>query len=151
MDTTNSKSGMTVAEMKAFIREHFEELINKKNLEIIDTNLAPEFLDHGTDVPSGTIPGAAGAKQYVGGALKRFPDLRVEILDMIAEDDKVVVRNRWRGTDTMGPTRVEFCGMVIWRIARRKIVERWAYLENAHPAPAGTPIVATVYPTSPLR
>ena len=37
----------------------------------------------------------AGAMQYVGGAYKKFPDIHVDILDLIAEDDRVVVRNRW--------------------------------------------------------
>ncbi len=30
--------------------------------------------------------------------------------------------------------RLEFRGIVIWRTAKRKIVERWAYLEAPHPA-----------------
>jgi hypothetical protein len=53
----------------------------------------------GADVPPGMPPGPAGAKQYVGGAYKKFPDIHVEILDLIAEDDKMVVRNRWTGTE----------------------------------------------------
>ena len=40
-----------------------------------------------------------GAIQYVGAALKKVPDLRVSIEDLIAEDDKVVVGNHWTGTD----------------------------------------------------
>jgi predicted ester cyclase len=70
----------------------------------------------------------------VSGALKRFPDLHVQIEDLIAEDDKVVVRNHWTATDTQSAKRLEFRGIVIWRIANRKIVERWAYLEPPHPA-----------------
>ena len=53
---------------------------------------------------------------------------------MIAEDDKVVVRNHWTATDTQSEKRLEFRGIVIWRIANRKIVERWAYLEASHAA-----------------
>jgi predicted SnoaL-like aldol condensation-catalyzing enzyme len=64
------------------------------------------------------------------GPLKRFPDLHVQIEDMIAEDDKVVVRNHWTATDSQNGKKLEFRGIVIWRIANRKIVERWAYLEN---------------------
>src|SRR6266446_5500061 len=76
----------------------------------------------------------AGAIQYVAAALKKVPDLRVTIEDMIAEDDKVVVRNHWAGTDSASKQRLEFSGIVIWRIANRQIVERWAYLESPHPA-----------------
>jgi predicted ester cyclase len=60
--------------------------------------------------------------------LKEFPDMRVEILDMVAEDDKVVVQNRWTGTEAMTGKKFEFSGIVIWRIAHRQLVERWAYL-----------------------
>ncbi len=49
---------------------------------------------------------------------------------MIAEDDKVVVRNRWTATDSQNGKRHVFRGIVIWRIAGRKIVERWASLES---------------------
>ena len=125
---------MTHEEMKKFIRNHFEEFVNKQNLEIADVNFAPSFVDHGADVPPGTPPGPAGAKQYVGGAYKRFPDILVQIEDMIAEDDKVVVRNHWTGTDSKSGQRIQFRGIVIWRIENRKIVERWAYLETPHPA-----------------
>jgi predicted ester cyclase len=67
-------------------------------------------------------------------APKKVPDLKVTIEDMIAEDDKVVVRNRWKGTDTASKPRLEFSGIVIWRIANRRIVERRAYLDTPHAA-----------------
>jgi predicted ester cyclase len=70
----------------------------------------------------------------VGAALKKVPDLRVAIEDIVAEDDKVVVRDHWTGTDTASNQRLEFSGIVIWRIANRQIMERWAYLEGPHPA-----------------
>jgi predicted SnoaL-like aldol condensation-catalyzing enzyme len=133
-DSVNPRTGMTHAQMKAFIREHFEEFVNRQNLAIADVNFAPGFVDHGADVPPGLPPGPAGAKQYVGGAYQRFPDIHVVIEDMVAEDDKVVVRNHWTGTDALSQQRIEFSGIVIWRIANRQIHERWAYLQAPHPA-----------------
>ena len=130
----NPKTDMTQAEMKEFIRNHFEEFVNRKNLRIGEVNFAPGFVDHGADVPPGLPPGPAGAIQYVGAAVKKVPDLRVTIEDIIAEEDKVVVHNHWTGTDAASKQRLEFSGIVIWRIANRQIVERWAYLESPHPA-----------------
>ena len=124
----NPKTGMTFEEMKEFVRNHFEEFVNRKNLDIADKNFAPEFVDHGADVPPGMPPGPAGAKAYVGGAYKKFPDIHVDILDLIAEDDRVVVRNHWTGSDSATVTKYEFAGIVIWRISHRQLVERWAYL-----------------------
>jgi hypothetical protein len=115
----NPKSGMVLTEAKEFVRNHFEEFVNRKNLDISDTNFAPEFVDHGADVPPGTPPGPAGAKQYLGGTYIKFPDLRVDILDIIAEDDRVVVRNHWTGTEASSGTKYEFSGIGIWRIAHR--------------------------------
>lgn len=130
MTTRGSTSGMTLVEMKDFIRNHFEQFVNRKNLDIADVNFSSDFVDHGTDVPRGTPPGPAGAKQYVGGALKKFPDMKVVVEDIIAEGDKVVVRNVWRATDPASGKKLQFGGIVIWRIVRGKIAERWAYLES---------------------
>lgn len=124
----NPKTGMTHVEMRAFVRHHFEEFVNRKNLAIGNVNFAPEFVDHGTDVPPGTPPGPAGAMAYVGGACKKSPDIHVEILDLIAEDDRVVVRNQWTSTEAASGKKFEFSGIVIWKIAHRQLVERWAYL-----------------------
>ena len=130
----NAKTGMTHEEGRDFVRRHFEEFVNRKNLDIADVNFAPEFVDHGSDVPPNLPPGPAGAKAYVGSALSKFPDLHVTIHDVIAEDDKVVVRNTWRATNPASGAAIQFSGIVIWRIAHRQLVERWAYLEAPHPA-----------------
>jgi predicted ester cyclase len=122
-------TGMSHDEMKQFVRNHFEEFVNGKNVAIGEVNFASEFVDHGADVPPNMPPGPRGAMAYVGGALKRFPDLHVNIEDLIAEGDKVVVRNTWTATDSQNGRRIRFRGIVIWRIEHRQLVERWAYLE----------------------
>ena len=124
---------MIPADMKAFVRNHFEEFVNRKNLNIADANFAPQFLDHGSDVPPGLASGPAGAKQDVGTAYQRFPDLHVEILDLLAEGDRVAVRNRWTGTEATSGARYEFSGIVIWRVAHHQLVERSAYLTPPRP------------------
>ena len=44
---------MTLPEMKEFVRDHFNRFVNLKDLDIADVNFAPEFVDHGSDVPPG--------------------------------------------------------------------------------------------------
>ena len=129
MPETATETAMTLEEMKRFVRNHFEQFVNRKNIAIGDVNFARGFVDHGADVPPGLPPGPEGAKQYVGSVLKRIPDMRVTIDDIIAEGDKVVVRNTWTGTDRKTGRKIRFSGIVIWRIEGRKLVERWAYLE----------------------
>jgi len=47
LEVKNPKTDMTHAEMKEFIRNHFEEFVNRKNLPIGEVNFAPGFVDHG--------------------------------------------------------------------------------------------------------
>ena len=69
--------GMTLEEMRQFVRNHFEEFVNRNNIDIGDVNFAPEFVEEGVDVPPGLAPGPQG--------------MPVTIEDLIAEGDKVVV------------------------------------------------------------
>jgi predicted SnoaL-like aldol condensation-catalyzing enzyme len=123
---------MSIEENKTFVRRHFEEFVNQKNLEVADRNFANDYHEHGTDAPSGAGPGPIGPKLYLVAAFKQYPDLRVTIEDIIAEGDKVVVRNRWQATDAKTGAAIEFSGVVIWRIAGGKLAERWAYLQAPH-------------------
>ncbi len=129
-EITNPMTGFTHSEMKAFVRDHFEEFMNRRNLSIGDVNFAPEFIDHGADLPAGTPAGPAGPKTHMGGVFTKFPDIHVTIEDLIAEGDKVVVRNTWTATEAETGTKLQMCGIVIWRIAHRQLVERWAYTEK---------------------
>ena len=69
----------------------------------------------------------------MAGSHKKFPDLQVEFLDMIAEGDRVVVHNHWTGTEAASGVKYELSGIVIWRISQRQFVERRAYLSPPHP------------------
>jgi predicted SnoaL-like aldol condensation-catalyzing enzyme len=124
---------MSIEENKAFVRRHFEEFVNQKNLDIADRNFSNDYREHGTDAPAGADPGPNGPKTYLAAAFKRYPDIRVTIEDIIAEGDKVVVRNRWQATEAETGEAIEFTGIVIWRIASGKLAERWAYLQTPHP------------------
>jgi predicted ester cyclase len=65
--------------------------------------------------------------------INAFPDLHVEIDDLIAEDDRVVARLSFNGTHRgdfrgIAPTGrpVTFSAIRIYRVSRGKIVETWA-------------------------
>jgi len=49
-------TSMTLEEMRQFVRNHFEEFVNRKNIDIGDVNFAPEFVDHGADVRPDCLP-----------------------------------------------------------------------------------------------
>lgn len=109
---------------KAFIRNHFEEFVNRKNAAIAYQNFRSDFLDH--DEPYGESVGPQRAKQMMEEIYIKYPDLKVTVEDIIAEADKVMVRNVWRGTDSTTGKKMEFKGFVLWRLTDGKIAERWA-------------------------
>jgi steroid delta-isomerase-like uncharacterized protein len=126
---------MSLEANKTLIRRQYEELINKKNLSVIDTDMTKDFIDH--EAPSTQILGPEGVKQWIKYLHSTLPDLHVTIEDMIAEGDRVVVRDTWHGTHTgpflnIPPTGKKFIlkGIVIWRIEKGKIKERWATLDR---------------------
>ena len=67
------------------------------------------------------------------GAYQKWPDLHVAVEDILAEGDKVMVRNVWHATDTASGQTIEFHGFVLWRFAHKKIVERWATITPPKP------------------
>ncbi len=110
-------------EMKQFVRDHFEEFVNKRNAAVIRKNMTPDFYDH--DGPGGKPTGIEGDEQMMVAMYQAMPDLRVTIEDLLAEGDKVVCRNIWRWTDQSG-RRMQFHGFVLWRFEGNQIAERWA-------------------------
>ena len=115
---------------KEFIVNHFEEFVNKKNSAIAYTNLAEDFMDH--DEAGGPFVGPEPAKKMMENLYKYMPDIHVSVEDVLAEGDKVMVRNIWSGTTADG-AKVQFKGFVLWRLKNGKIVERWATVTSPHP------------------
>ena len=103
---------------------HFEDFVNRKDLDAIARNMSADFLDH--DGPSNQAVGMAEDRTLMARMHARFPDLHVTVLDSVAQGDRVVVRNRWSGTHARTGERMECHGFVMWRVSNGKIAERWA-------------------------
>jgi len=123
---------MSIAENKALIRRLYEET-DKANIAVLDELVAVDCIDHNPPPVPGLQPGLAGFKQAFAVFRQAHPDGLHILEDMIAEDDKVMVRVTGRGTHTgdllgIPPTgkSLEMAGIAIYRIADGKIVERWA-------------------------
>jgi predicted ester cyclase len=114
---------LSLAEMKQFVRDHFEEFVNNRNAAVIHKNMTPDFYDH--DGPDNSPTDIAGDEKFMLGLYRLMPDLRLTIEDMVAEGDKVACRNIWRWTDASGK-KMQFHGFVLWRFEGGKIAERWA-------------------------
>ena len=121
---------MSTEANKTLVRHFWDGVFNQKNLAVIDEVCAANCVLYD---PSGPIQGREALKQFIGMYLGAFPDFHVTIEDIIAEGDKVVVRNTWRATDLQSGQRIEFGGVVIWRMVDGKLAERWAYLQAPYP------------------
>jgi predicted ester cyclase len=120
--------GLSLEEMKTFVRNHFEDFVNRQKSEVALKNFSEDFLDH--DGPTGVAVGPEAARKMMEGAYQRWPDLHVTVEDILAEGDKVMVRNTWRAGERGSGRHIEFHGFVLWRFANQKIVERWATLTS---------------------
>jgi predicted ester cyclase len=118
---------------KALVRRFFEEGLGGGDLDLIDALVAPDAVMHNAlilDAPSSV----RGSVEMVRRA---FPDLRVEVLDLIAEGDRVAAFLRLSGTNTGtyrrgGATnrQASMRAFFIWRIANGRLVESWGVADR---------------------
>ena len=109
----------------------FSEIWNKGNVDLIDDLFADDFVGH---FPGETLHGRRALVNQVNAHRSSFPDWTEEVEDTIADQDRVVVRFRSRGTNLgefLGkpPTgnHVEISEVAIFRLSNGKIVEQWVY------------------------
>ena len=120
---------------KDLVRRHYEDIVNQNNLDAAEEQMAEDFVDHGAR-PGLASSGPEAARQAMAALHAVLPDVRITLDEVIAEGDHVAVRATWRGTHT-GPFAgsppsgkpVTITGMVFWRVANGKLVERWATLD----------------------
>lgn len=127
---------MTAEQSKAAVRRLIDEVFNQGNVAAADDLLAPGFIEH-EELPPGVPGGAEGVKQLALMLRSAFPDFRATIEDVIAEDDKVVVRMTWTGTQTgefMGipPSGkpVSFGVIDVLRMVDGKCTEHWGLMDS---------------------
>jgi steroid delta-isomerase-like uncharacterized protein len=127
---------MSTEQNKALVRQLIEEVFNRGDLSRADDLLAPDFVER-EELPPGIPRGREGVKQMTAMLHSAFPDFKATIDDLVAEGDKVVIRQTWRGThkgEFMGipPTgrSVSFGVFDIIRIAGGKFVEHWGLMDR---------------------
>ncbi len=114
---------MSVEENKAMLRRLVDEGLNAGNMDVVDELFTPELAE----------------QQKKGQTAYRsaFPDWREEVVDLVAEEDKVVGRFKCSGThrgEMMGiaPTgrRMEVDEVYFLRVEDGKFVEFWGLEDN---------------------
>lgn len=115
---------------KATLRQFYDEVMGKGNLDRIDEFFTADFRDHS---PSpGQAPGAAGVKAFLGALHGAMTGLQVSVDHLVAEGDTVAAHISITGTHTgelmglppSGNQAVMRVSDVI-RFENGKAVERW--------------------------
>jgi steroid delta-isomerase-like uncharacterized protein len=119
---------------KAVVRRFLESVINQGDLGAAGELCAADLAWHGGSV--GEYHDLAAFQQGLAPFFTAFPDLRVEVEDMLADGDRVVARYTWRGTQrgeffgiAATGRSVEVAGTSIYRLEDGKIAEEW-WLED---------------------
>lgn len=107
----------------------FQEMWNQRNAAVIDDILHADARGH---MQGFETRGHADFRKVRADLLDAFPDFHLEVEDIVAEGDNVVVRWRARGTHRgsglgVPPSNkpVDFGGMTWLRFADGKLVEGW--------------------------
>lgn len=119
------------ADDNSLVRRLYEEIWNKRKLEVLNELVSPSHALRGPNFVGSSI-GPAAYKHQVALFLTGFPDLRWTIEDMITENNKVVVLWNFAGThkgEYMGVPatnkKVSVDGITIHEIGGGKIMDSY--------------------------
>jgi steroid delta-isomerase-like uncharacterized protein len=118
-------------ENKAIVRRLYEEVWNKRRVELVDELMSPSHAMHDNHLPDSGI-GPEAYKRNVARFVTGFPDLRLTVEDMLAENDKVAVgwtisgthKGEFRGISPTGK-KVSIEGITINHIVDGKIMDSY--------------------------
>lgn len=105
----------------------YEQILNGKNTELIGEIISPDIEFYRPD-HKGDRLGIDAFRDYVNLNHKLSPDLKVQIDDMISEDNKIAVRYTINGIEATSGYRYSAEGISILQIDNGKISKIW---ENA--------------------
>lgn len=118
---------------KSLVRQ-FYDAVGAGNFSMIDELVADDFVDR--EVFPGLEANREGVKQFFAMVRSAFPDLRMEVREMLADDDLVAVRVIATGThegEFMGMSssgrRIEVQVFDIFRIRDGQVTEHWGLMD----------------------
>lgn len=125
----------TAEKNKKLVRRFYDEVLRDGNLDAIDELINDNYIEH-EEFP-GLTPNKEGLRDWVKTIRSAFPDLKVDVDDIISEGDKVAVVARMRGTHkgeflgkkgTGRKMDLPFVDVIL--IKDSKAVEHWGFSDN---------------------
>jgi predicted ester cyclase len=128
----NSKNDAVDLETNRQVVRQYHDVWSNGQVGILDSIMSPDFVCH--FIGGLEWRGIDGAKNSISNHKNSFPDWTEEIVDMIAEGDRVVTRYKSTGTHQGSFNGVDSTGIKvtiyetsIYRIANGKIIEQWGF------------------------
>ncbi|TQF15347.1 ester cyclase [Myxococcus llanfairpwllgwyngyllgogerychwyrndrobwllllantysiliogogogochensis] len=115
-----------------------EELYNLRKLDRVAELFSEDYVDHSTGAPTDVV-GPAAVRQQAEATFQAFPDLRFDVLHVVADGDMVLVHWKAEGTDvkhpddTGKPRPLALNGHSLYRMRDGKVVESWDISDRLAP------------------
>lgn len=121
---------MSVDQLRQYARQVVQDVWNARDVAAVERYYAPDFKNH--NAGPGTDGGREGVRRAVQLSLAAFPDLWIDVDDVVVDGDLVVTRWTMRGTHTgplwgVPPTgrAVSVTGITMNRIVNGMYAEEW--------------------------
>ena len=120
------------------VRRHFEQMWNQRDFAACDDLMAEDYVEHGSapfDINEpGRVHGPTAMRETMKWLLDQFPDLHMQIEEVISDMDLVVARVRSTGSNLgplngfLPPSGKSFnsCQSHWFRVSDGKLTEHWA-------------------------
>ena len=122
----------TIEQNKEIVRGYVQAILVERDFSKFQQYTAPGFYVDRSAVPE-AIKGESGLHTQMDMLYSAFPDMKLRIVDIVAEGDKVVVRFEGPGTQTgtfagVAPSgkKAVWKGLVMYHVVGDKITEAWA-------------------------
>ena len=120
------------------VRRHFEQMWNERDFAACDDLMAEDYLEHarapfGTTEP-GRVHGPTAMRETMNWLLGQFPDIHMQVDEVVADGDLVAARVRSTGTNlgklngVLPPSGKAFDAFQThwFRVRDGKLAEHWA-------------------------
>jgi steroid delta-isomerase-like uncharacterized protein len=126
---------MSTEENKMAARNFMEQGFNQRNPAALESYFSPTLTDHA--LRPMLPPGLEGRKMFYGAFVAAFPDIHLQITELVAEGDKLVTSWTAHGThqgELMGipatGKSVTVSGIAIDRFENGQSVEHWEVFDQ---------------------
>ncbi len=127
---------MSIEDNKSLVSRFYQEVWAKGNLDFANDVFAVDYVRHDLR-PTAALLGPQGQGKIAGDFRVAFPDLKVHLDLIVAEEDMVAARWTMEGTN-LGPwggnqptgKRARFSGVNFFRIKNGKVVEIWNHRDD---------------------